>query len=82
MSNKATPYPKAIPTPNIPPRKPSTKSKLNKAFILSKIAGKMADLSKVLDFLVLEPFLPGLADFLFFCFCWKNSSIFRFNSFN
>ncbi|EJG41911.1 putative membrane protein [Streptococcus pneumoniae 2070335] len=26
----------------------------------------MADLSKVLDFLVLEPFLPGLADFLFF----------------
>lgn len=36
----------------------------------------MADLSKVLDFLVLEPFLPGLADFLFFVLSGKIPAFF------
>lgn len=36
----------------------------------------MADLSKVLDFLVLEPFLPGLAVFLFFVFAGKIPAFF------
>ncbi|EHD40968.1 putative membrane protein [Streptococcus pneumoniae GA47033] len=38
----------------------------------------MADLSKVLDFLVLEPFLPGLAVFFIFLFLLEKFQHFSF----